>query len=656
MKFSYLLLKKIFPNLPSKKKVIELLNIYSFETEDLGGDVLDISLPSNRYSDAASHFGIARELGVILNKKFNLPVKFLNPPFNKKFINVKIENYNDCSRYLAYYFEIPHIKESDLEIKKILKSCGINPINNIVDIANLVMLETGQPLHIFDADKILSKDEIFKTLFVRRAKAKEKIETLDNQVFNLNQNVLVISDIQNPLAIAGIKGGLLSGVTKNTKRIILEAANFNSTLIYQTSKILNLKTDASIRFAHYISDELVKIGADRAAYYLQKTGAKLIDSFEINKNKINFEIINFDTNKYEKLIGQKISIEKAKTYFINLGFDVKNLNKEVLQIKIPRWRNDIEDFEDLAEEVLRFEDINKLQSLKPHIELSPHHEDNIFILKDKIRNILVKFNFSEVYNHSLVGEEDYEIKELGINFKDKLIEVEYPVSKDFKYLRPSLLIWLKKNLFENARFFDKVFIFEIGKIFYKENKSLSEKLNIGLGILFHKYLSIFEMKGIVDSFLKQLGVSEFLLIEDKNKIRIEIDFKTVGWIYYFKTKKNQHIALAELDADYLFKFIEEENEFKLIPKYPSIIRDISILVNRDIKIGEIMESISKTSNLIFDVDLIDEYFEESFGNKQSLTFRIVFQSENKTLTDEEVDKLISLIYDLLKKQFKSEIR
>ncbi|MGB9609074.1 MAG: phenylalanine--tRNA ligase subunit beta, partial [Minisyncoccia bacterium] len=593
--------------------MIELLNLYSFETEDLGEDTLDISLPANRYSDAASHFGINRELGVILNKKFNLPVKLIvNQPELKEFINIQIENKNDCRRYLAYYFEIPKVLESPPEVKKILKSCGINPINNIVDIANLVMLETGQPLHIFDADKLLP-NQFPKNIIVRRAKKGEIIETLDNQKFELNPEILVIADNKNPLAIAGIKGGLYSGVTKNTRRIILEAANFDPVLIYKASKFLNLKTDAALRFSHGLSPYLVKIGADRAVEYLKKTGAKLIDSFDTNPKKLTEKLIDFDTRQYEKLIGQKINLKQAKKYFINLGFEVKNISSNVLRIKIPDWRMDLEDFEDLAEEVLRFEGVNNLKPQRPIIELQPYFEDDIFVFKDKIRQILQKLNFSEVYNHSLIGEDDKIIKELNLNFENKLIEVLYPVSRDFKYLRPSLLIWLKKNLLENSRFFKNIFIFEIGKIFYKDKNELKEKLSCALGILTFKELAVFEMKGVVETLFKSLGLTDFLLVEDNKKIRIEVDFKPIGYIYYFKTKKQEHIALAEFDASNLLYILEEENEFRPIPKYPSIVRDLSILVSKDFKIGEIMEEISSQSNLIKDVDLIDEYWAENFG-------------------------------------------
>ncbi len=656
MKFSYKLLKKLNPKLPSKKKVIELLNLYSFETEDLGGDTLDISLWQNRYSDAASHFGILREVGVILNKKFNLPIKLLvNQPTNQGFLEVKVLDMKACPRYLAYYFEIPKVSESPREVKEILKSCGINPINNIVDIANLVMLETGQPLHIFDADKILPQGKFPKTIFVRFAKNNEVIETLDNQKIKLDNSILVIADEKNPLAIAGIKGGKSSGVDKNTKRIILEAANFNSEVIYKASKKINLKTDAAIRFAHGLGIDLVKFGADRAVMHLKNIGAKLIDSFDTNPKKITEEAIDFDIEKYKHFIGTEISLPQAKKIFENLGFFVKTKSQKVLTVHIPSWRLDIEDFEDLAEEIVRFEGLNKLPSFNPIIEIAPHKEDDIFILKDKIRDSLIKRGFSEVYNHSLIGSDDFNIKEINLNFENKLIEVLYPVSAEFKYLRPSILVWLKKNLLDNARFFNKVNIFEIGKVFYKEKNKFLEKLFCGIGILGDGADPIFELKGVISDLFVDLGV-EVLLVEDGTKIKIEFENKTIGNIYHFLSSKRKTIVLAEFELEYLLKTIEGERNFKPLSKYPAVIRDISILASKDFKIGEIMQEISSVSPLIEDVDLIDEYWEEGFGGNQSLTFRLIFQAEDRTLTDNEIDDIIKSIEKKLDRLFKAKIR
>jgi len=655
MKFSYTLLKKILPELPSKSKTIELLNLYVFESEDLGGDSIDVSLPANRYSDASSHLGIARELSVVLNKKIKNLVKLIvNQPSSNNFIQVKVEDKNLCPRYLAYYFEIPKVGESSLQIKKILKSCGINSINNVVDIANLVMLETGQPLHIFDADKL--EGGFPKKIIVRKAKKGEIIETLDNQKFELKDKDLVISDIKNSLAIAGIKGGKHSGVTKSTKRIILEAANFNPVSIYHTSKSLNLKTDASIRFSHGLSPDLVKIGADRAALYLKQLGAKLLDSYDSNPKKITESIIDFNIEKYEKFVGEKVELKKVKNYFEKLGFFVKKINENILRVYVPSWRLDLEDFEDLAEEVMRFGGINNLKPQKPVIELSSHKEENIFILKDKIRLSLQKLGLSEVYTHSLISEEDKVLSELNLNFSNQVIEILYPVSKEFKYLRPSLFMNLKNTLLNNSRFFNEVKIFEIGKVFYKENNNFKEELRLGCGILYKKDYPVFELKGVFSSLFEDLGIDDYLMVEDDKKIKIEVDGNVIGNIFHFKAKKGFNIALAEINLEKILKSIEEEKEFKPLPKYPAVLRDISILVSKDFRIGEIMEKISNASSILEDVDLIDEYWEESFSNNQSLTFRLIFQSEEKTLKDEEVDMELEKIKNILHKDFRAQIR
>jgi len=655
MKFSYALLKKILPELPSKLKTIELLNLYVFESEDLGGDSIDIALPANRYSDASSHLGIARELSVVLNKKIKNSIKLIvNQPSSNNFIQVKVEDKNLCSRYLAYYFEIPKVAESNSEIKKILKSCGINPINNIVDIANLVMLEIGQPLHIFDADKL--EGGFPKKIIVRKAKKGEIIETLDNQKFELKDKDLVISDIKNPLAIAGIKGGKHSGVTKSTKRIILEAANFDAVSVYHTSKDLNLKTDASIRFSHGLSPELVKIGADKAVLYLKQLGAKFLDSYDSNPKKFTESVIDFNIEKYEKFIGEKVELKKVKNYFEKLGFFIKKINEKTLRVHIPSWRLDLEDFEDLSEEVMRFGGINNLKPQKPVIELSSHKEENIFILKDKIRLSLQKLGLSEVYTHSLISEEDKVLSELNLNFSNQVIEILYPVSKEFKYLRPSLFMNIKNTLLNNSRFFNEVKIFEIGKVFYKENNNFKEELRLGCGILHKKDYPVFELKGVFSCLFEDLGIDDYLMAEDDKKIKIEVDGNVIGNIFHFKTKKGFNIALVEINLEKILKSIEEEKEFKPLPKYPAVLRDISILVSKDFRIGEIMEKISNASSILEDVDLIDEYWEESFSNNQSLTFRLIFQSEEKTLKDEEVDMELEKIKNILHKDFKAQIR
>ncbi len=241
MKFSLSLIKKLVPGIKDKKELIRKLNLHFFETEDFsppdkgGGkrDILDISIPANRFSDAASHFGIAQEISAINGRDLrtqNLKLKIKNLNNTKAPFKVLIKDKNLCPRYGAQYFENIKVAESPKWIKDVLIDCGLRPINNVVDITNYVMLETGQPLHAFDYDKLLGIQNQ-KLIIIRRAKNGEKIITLDNKIYELNENTLVIADNKEPLAIAGIKGGKKAEVDKNTKRIIVEAANFEGTNI-----------------------------------------------------------------------------------------------------------------------------------------------------------------------------------------------------------------------------------------------------------------------------------------------------------------------------------------------------------------------------------------------------------------------------------------
>ena len=299
MKLSFSLIKKLVPRLKSKKELIEKLNLHSFEAADLAGDAFDAVVPPNRYSEA-SHAGIAKEISAILGIKIsaiagldNRRIKFYSSESRRSPFHVKVENKNLCPRYAARYFESVKIKSSPQWLRKILIDCGLRPINNVVDVMNYVMLETGQPLHVFDFDKISGS-----SLIVRRAKKNEKIITLDNQSFELNDNVLVISDEKEPLAIAGVKGGKKAEVGGNTGKIVVESANFDSFSIYKTSKNFKLATDASARFSRGLSPELAEIGLRRASELLETVcGAKaggMVDFYpqKPSKKSLNLALIN----------------------------------------------------------------------------------------------------------------------------------------------------------------------------------------------------------------------------------------------------------------------------------------------------------------------------------------------------------------------------
>lgn len=692
MKFSYSLIKKFLPKCPAKAELVEGLNLHSFEAENLPGDLFEASLPPNRYSDAASHIGIAREVGVIFGQRLKSPLKrIVNAPSRQGFLGVEVRDKKLCVRYAARYFEINSagngkIGQSPEWLKKILFTCGLKPINEIVDLMNYVMLETGQPLHAFDCDKVADSRGLYvdrrkkvgtrkAALQIRRARKNERISTLDNQTFTLDPDVLVVADVKRPLAIAGIKGGAFAGVGENTKRIIVEAANFDSNSIYKTGRKLNLITDAELRFSHGISPALVDFGLDRVTELLIESGAKLLDSIDIYSKKAGDEVIEFDSAVYEKIMGAPVQKEKVQKYFELLGFNleraVSSKNNQTLLVRIPAWRADIERIEDLIEEVGRIEGYGKLRPVSPVVSLFPAREEDAIILKDRVRSSLHNFQLDEAYNSTFIGDADLRRwngtarSSLGLfeyfeRNEFSTAEVKNAIAADKKFLRPSLLPLLLRNVEENSRFFDSARIFEIGKVFAWPSRggAVAEKLSLGAVLAAkEKPRLILEMKGLVDEILKNLGVDDFEIITKEDGFRIEVDHKVLGAAGLWHLDKNWTAAAAELDLDKTMPLTEEGKEFIPLKRFPPIMRDISILVGQDSRIGEILETIQGASpSLIENVDLIDEYIGGKLKDKQSLTFRIIFQAEDRTLTSDEVNREMGRVEVALKKGFKAEIR
>lgn len=684
MKFSYSLIKKLIPAIKSKKDLINKLNLHFFEAEDLSGNVLDISIPPNRFSDAASHIGISREVSAILGLKYKevQPLK-INPQSREiKPLKVEIQDKKLCPRYVAQYFENIKVAPSPKWVKDVLVDCGLRPINNVVDIMNHAMLETGQPLHAFDYDKLATSDlpdrqagKRQATIIVRRAKKGEKITTLDDKSYELNENILVIADIKRPLAIAGIKGGKEAEVDKNTKRIVVESANFNGVNIYKSSKTLKLSTDASLRFSHNISPELTVIGLNRASQLLAKvSGAKAGQIVDVNFTKSRKKIIKFNLEKFNQFIGLNLDVKTARLYLERLGFKINQNQKLKAEnsflVEAPLLRQDIELFEDLAEEVIRLHGYNRLKSRPPHIHLHLSGFEDQIVLKDKIRKVLTAAGLSEVSNYTFVGETDLVF---GKNWKDKIFELENPISNQFKYLRPSLAPHLLKNIEGNFRFFDEVKIFEIGKTFFRDNNNkLNEKLILGIALASKNNKQarlpdgqvFFELKGVIKEFFGKIGLVDYLMpemvdgdnyLQSNEVLKIESDGVVIGYLGGVnKSFVKGDAAVAEIDLDALLKLVVEEHEYQPLPKYPSMMRDISILVEPSVRVGEIMQAIQEVDlKYIEDVDLIDEY---DAASKRSLTFRVIFQAQDRTLTNKEINQEIEKIVKILKNKFRVQIR
>ena len=698
MKFSYNWLQSFFEKkLPEAKKLADILSLHAFEVESLkkvGKDwALDIDILPNRAHDCLSHIGVAREIGAILNLKPKFPkaeIKEEKREDIKNYLQVDVKDKKRCLRYTVKVMKDVTVSSSPKLIQERLKSCGLRPINNIVDATNYVMLETGQPLHAFDLDKISaiqnqkSKVKNIKKIIVRRAKDREKIITLDNNTFYLDKDVLVIADSEEPLAIAGIKGGKKAEIDKNTKDIVLESANFEMRTIRHARQKLKIVTDASLRFEHQLDKNLASEAIKRVCQLIKEmAGGKIISGgLDIYPVKSKARIIKLKKDFPSKLLGLKISEKEMIDIFKKLEFKILKKEMTYLTIKIPTFRQDVILPCDLAEEVGRIYGLDKIPTILPIGEiLAPEKNYNIF-WENEIKNFLKELKFSEVYNYSLVGEKD--LKVLGYNL-DQGLKIKNPSSEEFGYLRPSLIPNLLKNVKNNLRYFDSIKIFELGKIFLKKQKTKNEKKVIEkrmlTGVLASKEAEseyFYELKGAVDSLFSKLGISDIWYDEYKQRpeksnlavwnlarsAEIKTENKKIGFLGEVSplVLKNldiqEGVFLFDIDFEQLVKFASEEQEYRPISQYPAAIRDLSLLVSEETKVVDVLNKINVVGGvLVRDVDIFDIYQGEEFPeNKKNFAFHIIYQAANRTLSSGEIDKIQNKIIRELEKNPEWEVR
>jgi len=673
MKFSFEWLKGLIKFNESPEKLAELLTLYLAETTVLHRGkrvILDIDLLPNRVADASGHLGLTREISAILGKKFNYPQPKLKEEkrATKSWLQVTIKS-PYCKRYLARTIWHVKVKSSPQWLKERLKDCGLRPINNIVDAANYVMLLTGQPLHVFDFQKIAFNKNKKKEIIIRQAKKGEQITTLERQSYKLKGINLLICDKEKPIALAGIKGGLAAEVDKETRFLILESANFEGANIHLTSKELGLKTDASWRFEHRLDPDLAIYAVDILAQLIQQ-----IAGGEILKGKIdaiNYPgckiVIPINFTSWEKFLGWSIPRAEIIKKLKLLGFSLIE-RKTYLLVKPPLYRNDIENREDVIGEVARLQGFNQIPGLSPKAEIILPAKNEFWEFKEKIKDWLKAYHLEEVYNYSLISQKDREI--LAKEWQSKLIVLANPISDLFYYLRPTLLFNFLKNVKDNFRFTDEIRFFEIGTIYHLGAKEKEETVFGGILARKEKILKqplFYEAKGIIEGLLTDLGI-------DKDDYSIKPIEKTEyssilekGMAFYVKNKLLGVIGLPqkkflkkydvagetifwEIKLLVLLALEQAEREYEPLPQYPAAIRDISFIIKKDIFIDKILKTIQESVSYLEDADLFDIYEGKNLPvGTQSLSFHLIFRSAEKTLKSEEVDKEMKKIYQALQK-------
>lgn len=643
-------------------------------TEALGLQdwVLDLKVLPNRAHDCLSHIGMAREILAGNGKKMEEDaINILEKKFKKEKnleLEIEIKENKLCPRYLGGIFTEIKIGQSPLWIKSKLIACGMEPINNVVDITNLVMLEVGNPLHAFDKDKLEGKK-----IIVRKAKKEEELELLGDKFLVLEDQDLVIADEKKVLALAGIKGGKYSGIDSETSTIILESAVFDLFSIRKTRQRHALTTESQLRFEKGLSSFLVEKAFLRAKELLEKyAGAVFVGWSEAKFFNANLKKVFFEPLKMEKLLGEKIALTEALKILENLGFKMNKTdkNKEKFELEIPYWRMDIEGPEDLAEEIGRIKGYEKI-SLQPLSFISGSSKENKSrCLEWKMKDCLIGLGFDEALGYSFYGEKDILVGEINsVHW-----ELANFLSPEQKFFRQTLLVSLFSFTEVNRRNFDQFNLFEMGRTFWKEkdDKSL-EKIKVA-GVLFDRNKKEKELfyfaKGILESFLKNFIKEKAVFsslsslekdfsgkgfFQQSGLAKIDLKGKTIGFMGITSEETGKHYGFKEktvafeLDFETLKELIEKEKKiFSPLEKFPSVKRDLSMFTSLRQEVSNVEKVILLAGGeKLKKVELFD-VFENQKEGKKSLAFHLIFSHPERTLENGEVDFLMEKIIKVLK--------
>ena len=651
--------------------------VFKIETDE----VFEIGLTPNR-ADAMSHWGVARDLRAGLIQKNSNQSELITPSVNKfkvdkrtLKIDVKVEDIKLAPRYCGVTISGITVKPSPEWLKNRLKSIGLTPKNNIVDVTNYVLHEIGQPLHAFDAAKINGN------ILVKTVASGTKFTTLDGIERSLHEEDLMICDEKGPLCIAGVFGGQNSGVSENTNTIFLESAYFNPVAIRKTAKRHTLSTDASFRFERGIDPSITEYALKRAAILIQEVAGGEItsDIIDVYQKKIEDFSVVLNFNNVSKIIGQEIPKETIKKILVSLDIKVTSVSESSLGLIIPAYRVDVQREIDVIEELLRvfgYNNINFTKKLNATVSNSGRTED--YKVQNIIANQLTSLGFNEMMANSLTTPDYIKLSE---NLREEFnVLIINPLSNDLSAMRQSLLFsGLEAVSFNINRRNSDLKLFEFGKTYHKLPSGFDEPKHLTLFTTGNrlqeswtnpqKPSDFFLFKGYVDTILSRLGISktqykpvtsdvfaEGIAIGAGTEILVEFGTVKKSILKHFDIK--QEVFYADFNWNAILKSLSNKIKFTEISKYPEVRRDLALLVDEKVAFDDVYNIARQSEkSLLKDITLFDVYVGANLPEgKKSYAVSFTIQDDSKTLTDTQIEKIMSKLQSNFETQLGAQLR
>ncbi len=646
------------------------------EYKGLNDIIFELEITPNR-PDCLSHIGIAREIAAYYGRKVKYPKVELNEVIESATdnIGVIIEDKERCKRFAAKVIKNVEIKESPEWLKRRLRAIGLRPINNVVDVTNFITFEYNHPMHAYDMNKLSGSK-----IIVREATEGEVIITLDGEERKLENKELVIADEEKAVGIAGVMGGQNTEVDNNTTNLVLEMAYFTPENIRKTSKNLGLSSDASYRFERGIDRDDIEEVIDRAAALMQEVAGGDILSGTVDKYNEKFEEyeVNLDLEKLNKFVGKEILLDEVGNILRNLGLEIKNISEKIVTVCPPSYREDITRTADLYEEIIRMYGFENIEDKMPIADIEAGTKDKETYIVENLKGGLVELGLQEVINYSFIPLDALS----KINVETKTISIMNPLNEDMTVMRPTLLYSLLTNVRDNfnRNQFD-LKLFEVSRTFTPKDELANEELKVAIALAGRDSKGLWEskpeaydfydLKGYVEEFLSLMGMNRFQLARSENNtfhpgrsadILMGRDVVgTFGEVHPEVAEnlgiKRERVYIAELDVAKIVKYGKKKIKYERIVKFPEVTRDLAILLDRSVLVGNMVSDIKKSSNLIESVDLFDIYEGEKVeADKKSVAVQISMRKATGTLEEKEITGVIEKVLGTIKKKYNGEIR